>query len=124
MSDNYFLSCPPMMSDGRLFTDYRTDTRANEYVKYINHIQRDDDYRVFLQSNAETIMDNQWNYTRKHKSCWVNQCVHDYPTRMYPPWFTQERKAADSLFDPNRKTQYPCAKFNDYRMTNTKSSAY
>ena len=39
--DNFHNSCPPMMSDGRLFTDYRTNIRANEHNKYINNIVRD-----------------------------------------------------------------------------------
>jgi hypothetical protein len=124
MSDNFFPKCPAMMSDGRFLTDYRADVRANEYIKYINGIERDDDYRLFLQANGEQIMDNQWNYLRKNKSCWVNECVHNYPTRMYPPWFTEERKAADSLFDPKRSTRYLCPIFNDYRATHTNSSRY
>lgn len=119
MTDNFFLNCPPMMSDGRLFTDYRTDVRANEYFKYINGIERDDDYRLLLQKNAKKIMNNQWNYLRKTKSCWDNECIHNYPTRMYPPWFIAEKKAADSLFNPDRTTLYLCPKYKDYRATNT-----
>ena len=42
MTDNYFNNCPPIMSDGRLFTDYRTSVRANEYIKNINGIERDE----------------------------------------------------------------------------------
>lgn len=121
MSDNFFKGCPAMMSDGRLFTDYRTSVRANEYVKYINNIERDDDYRFFLQSNAEQIMDNQWDYARKNKSSWINECVHNYPTRMHPPWFVEEKKAANDLLNPNRTTKYVCSKFDDYRATDTKS---
>ena len=115
--DNFFRQCPPMMSDGRLFTDYRTDVRMNEYVKYVNDITRDDDYRMFLQTNADKILDNQWQHARKTKSNWVNECVHNYPTRMYPPWFVEEKIAVDSLFDPKRKVRYVCPKFSDYRAT-------
>lgn len=117
MSDNFFKNCPPVMSDGRLFTDYRTSVHRDEYIKHINDINRDDDYRLFLQSNAKQIMNNQWNYLRKNKSCWVNKCVHNYPTRVYPYQFIQERQAVDSLFNPNRTTQDLCPKFNDYRAT-------
>ena len=122
MTDNYFNNCPPIMSDGRLFTDYRTSVRANEYIKNINGIERDDHYRLFLQENAELIMDNHWDYTRKNKSCWANECIHNYPTRMYPPWFIKERKASNDLFNPKKTTQNTCIKFNDYRATHTKSS--
>lgn len=122
--DNFFKTCPPKMSDGRLFTDYRTATRRNEYVKYVNNIVRDDDYRVFLQKNADTIMDNEWDYNRRNKSCWVNECVHNYPTRVYPPWFAEERIKYDSLFDPNRRVRYVCSNKNDYRLTETKNTKY
>lgn len=123
MSDNFFKDCPPMMSDGRLFTDYRTSVRANEYIKRINGINRDDDYKLFLQNNAEQIMDNQWDYIRKNKSCWTNECVHNYPTRMCPELFIEERKKANELFNQNRNMRYTCTNFDDYRATYTKSSS-
>ena len=66
--DNYFKDCPAMMSDGRLFTDYRTDVRANEYIKYINSIDNNDKYRIFLQSNATNFMDNEWNVFKEINS--------------------------------------------------------
>lgn len=118
--DNFYKQCPPMMSDGRLFTDHRTNVRMNEYIKYINDINRDDDYRIFLQDNAENILDNQWEHERKNKSCWANECIHNYPTRMYPGFFKRERKAADSMFNPQRTEKYPCRKFSDYRATVTR----
>lgn len=115
MVDNYYHMCPPMMEDGRLFTDYRTATRRNEYVKYINDIVRDDEYRAFLQQNANRLIESEWEYTRNNKSCFVNECVHNYPTRVYPPWFIKEKQAYDSLFDPKRKVKYLCSPDNDYR---------
>jgi hypothetical protein len=124
MTDNFYRNCPPMMSDGRLFTDYRADIRTNEYIKYVNGIGRDDEYRIFLQENGEEILDKQWDVTRKNKSCWNNECIHSYPTRVYPPWFTEERKAVDSVFDPNRKVKYLCPQFADYRATHTKGTKY
>lgn len=124
--DNYYHKCPPMMSDGRLFTDFRTATRREETNKYINNIIRDDEYRVFLESNAEEIMDNIWDFNKKTKSCWQNECVHNYPTRVFPPWFVEERKAYDQLaLSKQKRTKYfNCTKFNDYRATQTKESKY
>ena len=117
--NNYFKQCPPMMSDGRLFTDWRTAVRRNEYVKFINNIVRDDEYRLFLEYNADRIMDNDWNYTRKHKSCWTNECVHTYPTRVYPPMFTEEIRKYNTLQEPNKKTVYVCSPEKDYRASYT-----
>lgn len=117
--DNFFKGCPAMMSDGRLFTDYRTSIRTNEYIKYINGIERDDDYRLFLQSNAEQIMDNQWNEIKRTKTCNVNGCVHNYPTQMPSSLFIEEKKAVNDLY--NNSSKYVCQKFDDYRTTNTKN---
>jgi hypothetical protein len=120
--DNFFKQCPAKMSDGRLFTDYRTATRREEYVKYINNIVRDDEYRMFQQCNADSIMDGEWKFNKSNKSCQVQECIHTYPTRMYPPWFVEQRLKYDSLYDPNRKTRYDCSPKPDYRMTHTKTT--
>ncbi|AYV78875.1 MAG: hypothetical protein Edafosvirus42_4 [Edafosvirus sp.] len=117
--DNFFKECPAMMSDGRIFTDWRSHTRRDEYIKYKNGIIRDDVYRLFLQENASKFMDNEWNFNKK-QTCWVNECVFKSPTRTYPGFFAIERKAYDSLFDPNRKVQYPCNQYPDYRMGSDK----
>lgn len=114
--DNFFQNCPPKMEDGRHMTDYRTATRREEYFKYVNNIIRNDDQRMFLQQNGERIMDDEWNYHKKTASCWVNECVHTYPTRVYPPWFVEERLRYDSLFDPNRKQVFKCSTKDDYRL--------
>lgn len=124
MTDNFFKGCPAKMEDGRFLTDYRTPVRREEYVKYINNIVRDDDYRMFLQKNANPIMDKEWEYTRRNKSCWVSECVHNYPTRVYPPWFVEERMKYDSLTNPNRKVRFQCKKQNDYRLTQTPGTKY
>ena len=122
MTDNFFKGCPPVMSDGRLFTDYRTAVRTDQNIKRINGIERDDEYRIFLQSNAQQIMNSDWDNMRKNKSCWVNKCVHNYPTRMYPSWFVEQKNAVDKAYNNQHSTEYQCLKFNDYRASGTKSS--
>ena len=76
MSDNKYPNCPALMSDGRLFTDYKTATRRNEYIKHVNGFHRDDEYRAFLQSNGATMIGNLWNYHKTHNSCNECACVH------------------------------------------------
>lgn len=118
--DNYFQNCPPMMEDGRHLTDFKTATRRNEYVKYINDIWRDDQYRLFLQLNGKEIMDRENAYHNKYNRCWVNDCIHHYPTRSLPRHFYQERESFDSIF--NLQTHKPlehmrqCKKYNDFRL--------
>ena len=123
--DNYYKNCPPKMDDGRFTTNYKTDTSVNEYIKYMNGITRDDDYRLFLQINADKLMDSEWLYLRKNDSCWNNACVHNYPLRMNPKLFSQERERADSLFTKKfLNDNLKCQQFADYRMTKTPLSNY
>lgn len=105
-----------MMSDGRLFTDYRSNSLLNEYIKYNNKIKGDDNYRLFLQNNAKTLMDKEWSNLRKCKSCYMNNCVHNYPMRMYTPWFVEEKRNYN-LAETTKANTYLCPKFNDYRIT-------
>ena len=59
--DNFFKNCPPKMNDSRHLTDYRTATRREEYIKYVNNVVRNDDHRLFLQQNADRFMNDEWN---------------------------------------------------------------
>lgn len=118
--DNFYQNCPPMMEDGgRQLGDFQSATRRNEYIKYINDIWRDDQYRLFLQKNGQQILDREWKYQRDHNSCWSNDCVHQYPTRSLPRHFVQERQAFDSIFGLNNKEMAPlrrCIQHKDYRL--------
>jgi hypothetical protein len=122
--DNFYKDCPPVMSDGRHFTDYKSAVRRNEYIKYINTLYRDDEYRLFLQDNANKILDNVWNYHKKNTNCWKNACVHVYPTRSIPRHFAEERMAYDQIhkvtFPPANHVKRSCMKYNDFRATLTK----
>lgn len=120
--DNYFKNCPPVMSDGRHFTDYKSDTRRNEYIKYINDVLRDDDYRMLLQCNGTKFMDKEWDYYTKKMSCWENTCVHNYPTRVLPQFFPQELQAFNDSMNPSKpKLKNTCPVFRDYRLTSEQS---
>jgi hypothetical protein len=114
--DNFYKNCPAKMSDGRIFSDYRSSTRKNEYMKFINGITRDDDYRIFLQNNGQQIVNSEFNFYKKSQTCQSFQCVHDYPTRVYSPWFIDERKNYDSAMLCTDK-KFPCKTYKDYRLT-------
>ena len=123
--DNFYKNCPPKMDDGRFTTNYKSDSSINEYIKYMNGITRDDDYRLFLQINAEKLMDSEWLYLRKNDSCWNNACVHKYNTRMDPRFFVQERQNANLLFKTRElPTSLACPKYVDYRLTTTPMQNY
>jgi len=119
--DNYFQNCPPMMEDGgRHLGDYKTATRRNEYIKYINDIWRDDQYRLFLQLNGKEILDREMAYHNKYNRCWTNDCVHNYPTRQSPRHFVQERQAYDSIYNLNTNKKLAplrkCWALDDFRL--------
>jgi hypothetical protein len=113
------------MDDGRFITNWKTASCYNEYIKYMNGIVRDDDYRLFLQMNADKIMDSEWMYLKKNDSCWNNACVHKYATRMDPRFFVQERQDANLLFKTNELPQnLKCQAFADYRSSMTPLQNY
>jgi len=114
--DNFYQTCPPKMSDGRHMTDYRPHTYIEEQIKYINGIERDDAARLFLQGNAERIMNREWDFLKGTRSCWMSECVHNYPIRVYPPMFAEEMKNYNSLNNPSH-TPFKCQQFADYRLT-------
>ncbi len=123
--DNYYKNCPPKMDDARFTTNYKSDSSINEYIKYMNGITRDDDYRLFLQINAEKLMDSEWLYLRKHDSCWNNACVHKYPLRMDPRLFQQERENSNMLFQRKELPEnLKCTKYSDSRMSETQLQNY
>ena len=123
--DNYYKNCPPKMDDGRFTTNYKSSSSINEYIKYMNGITRDDDYRLFLQINADKLMDSEWLYLRQNDSCWNNACVHNYSLRMDPRLFNQERINANMLFEKKElPNTFKCACYNDYRISETPLQNY
>lgn len=68
-SDNKHLQCPARMSDGRSMTDYRPSNYIDDLVRADNNISNSLQYRVFLQQNANALMD-------KHRqvACQQNCC--------------------------------------------------
>jgi hypothetical protein len=123
--DNFFKTCPPVMDDARLFTDYRPSATREQYLKNINGIVNEDNYRIFLQKNADHIMDKEWQFTKQTKSCFNNKCIHVYPTRSTPNLNNEELRVYNAV-----RTGKPvlknveCSKLNDYRLTHTEGSTY
>ena len=68
-SDNKHLQCPPRMADGRHFTDYRPSNFINDLIRADNNISNSLHYRVFLQENADSLMDRQ-----RQIACKLNCC--------------------------------------------------
>ena len=120
--DNFFkLPCPPKMEDqGRQLTDYNSGTRRNEYIKYINDIYRDDQYRLFLQRHGKEFMDREFEHDLKNYSCRKNACIHNGPTRTNARIMVDEKLAFNSIFNPALNEKYAplrrCTTMRNYRM--------
>ena len=65
--------CPSLMQDSRIFTNYMSATRMNEYIKNINNITDNSDYRSFLQNNGVKIMKKENEYAQNNKLCDLNK---------------------------------------------------
>jgi len=121
--DNFFRTCPAKMEDqGRQLSDFQSSTRRDEYIKYVNDIYRDDQYRLFLQMNGKEILNREWEYNKTNNRCFVNECIHNFPTRVLPSQMAQERAAYDSIHNPATNQSLAAlrqcpAPMKDYRMT-------
>ncbi len=68
-TDNKHFDCPPRMSDGRHFTDYRPECYVNDLIRADNGVNNNLQWRNFLTQNAEKLMD----LNRQH-ACQKNCC--------------------------------------------------
>jgi hypothetical protein len=126
--DNFFKGCPAKMNDGRYLTDHRTANTRNQHIKFINNISDTNNYRLFLQSNAEKIMDAEFKYMNTTFGCKPPVCIFNGPLRSPLGETTRELNLYNNVqtnkilsTDP----EYPvCPKYPDYRMTDTTDSSY
>lgn len=126
--DNFYPECPAKMDDARFLTDYRTSNTREQYIKSINGFVNTDQYRTFLQENAEQIMDREWDQLTLHNSCKSTTCIYMAPLRA-PLGSSNAEMQLYNLVQSGKIKQgdknYPnCPKYNDYRMTDTKGSNY
>merc|ERR1712070_308279 len=81
MTDNIYKNCPPLMSDGRNFTDYRPSQVRESYFSYINNLKSEHDARHLRSINASKFIDNEWNEVVKKNGCFPKEyCYHTNPT--------------------------------------------
>ena len=68
-SNNKYLDCPPRMSDGRHFTDYRPGCHLNNQIKVNNKLLNSFEYRMYLTRNAKNII-----HSNRVNNCSKNCC--------------------------------------------------
>ena len=114
--DNFFKSCPAVM-DYSSFTDYRNSYRREQYVKSINNITSDYDYKDFLQTNARKIANAEWSYLQSAFGCKANACIHTSPTSPPSGDFNAELKRYNAVKMSGDLSKAPCKQYDDYRLT-------
>jgi hypothetical protein len=62
-------NCPPLMNDGRFLTSYVRGRVFDQYIRSANNINSGDDYKNFLQSNGDTILNNLKAHHRQSNTC-------------------------------------------------------
>ena len=68
-SNNKYFKCPPRMSDGRHFTDYRLSCGVNNLIENNQHITSSYQYRQHLTHNATKLMDLNRTYACQKNCC-------------------------------------------------------
>ena len=68
-SNNKYKDCPPRMSDGRHFTDYRPNDHLNNLIKANNNLKNSFDFRNHLTNNAEKLINLNREYIQDKNGC-------------------------------------------------------
>ena len=118
--DNYFRGCPPMMDDGRLFTDYRSSQVREELFRHKNCVISENEARTLRIENGDKIMDSEWEYLRNTRSCFNNKkCFHkNLSTRVTSAYNNAELLAYNGEL-PAPRCELDC---HDYRISMTSGS--
>lgn len=115
--DNYYQECPPMMNDGRLFTDYRSAPVREEKFKYKNCTMSENETRIFRVEKADQIMNQEWEYLKKTRLCNPRKkCFHKNPITRVSSYYNN----AEILAYNGELLAPECDNYcDDYRMTTT-----
>ena len=113
--DNYYKECPAVMNYAT-FTDYRSPSTREEYIRNINNIVSEHEYRLFLQGNASQIMDGEWKVLNKEYQCQPNQCIHNSPTRQPAGQQVAELRLYNDVRTGKTPNAAQCPVEKDYRM--------
>jgi hypothetical protein len=68
-SNNKYSDCPPLMSDGRHFTDYRPSNEVELLISSQNNLQNSYQLRQYLTNNGKQIMQKNREIAVKYNGC-------------------------------------------------------
>jgi len=67
--NNRYRNCPPLMADGRIFTDYRPRDYVNNLMRMASDTMTSYDYKEFLTNHAELIIQANKEYIEEKNKC-------------------------------------------------------
>lgn len=73
-SNNKYFDCPALMSDGRIFTDYRPSAYVNDLMRIQNKVYDSYNYRQFLINNGLNVIKTNDMYNEMKNGC--GQCKY------------------------------------------------
>jgi hypothetical protein len=85
------------MNDARFITNYMESRVFEQYIRNINKLDSAQDYKNFLQKNAESIMERERTVTESNNKCSLNEACP--PIGTYSP-----------ALNSNGSTQSNCAR--------------
>lgn len=114
--DNYYKECPAVMNYSQI-TDYRQASVREQYVRNLNNMVSEHDYRNFLQKNGANIMNTEWSLLSNAYGCQPNVCIHTSPLHQTQKEQIIENKLYNAVrtgkVDPSVAK---CPNYEDYRM--------
>ena len=72
--DNRYWSygCPAIMQDARHITNYTRMNVVDQFIRTTNKIENGTQYRQFLQSNGDEIMNRERAFVEKNNTCQIS----------------------------------------------------
>ena len=87
MNNSYInRDCPPLMSDGRLVTDYRPSCELHSSIRYHNRLYDSNQYRQFMIHNAEKMMGMTRQFYTDLRGCGSCEFTHPDPNNNDSFW--------------------------------------
>ena len=117
-SNNIHNDFPPLMSDGRHFTNWLHGSNINEIIKKTHNFQDNNDYRRYLTANTENIINN--NRNDAYKNCCSYLISYQSTPKTYPYLYTSSSDSSQPFGYTNtdlKKLYLSREQLNDNKIT-------
>jgi hypothetical protein len=114
--DNYYKECPAVMNYSQL-TDYRQASVREQYIRNLNNIPSEHEYRSFLQAQGSNIMNAEWSILSSSYNCRPNVCIHNSPlNQTQAQQFAENKLYNDVRMGRVDQSVAKCPALEDYRL--------